>query len=272
MISHNNYCIIDFETDSLDPEYNQPVSIGAVMIDGRKLTPCANGTFYSLISRIKDDEVEDYNLNKLEQKALEKNRLKIEDIDKAPPLKKVWADFINWFNFHNPSKDAWEAAILCGHNHNYDRTIINRIQHGHLKGVQISEKILGTTKLKKASNEELADLYRNIKQYKEPWKFGPDKFCYPSMSIDTYPLVHCLFENARDPNYLNLDAIKDYLGLKTEHVTHNALVDSVWAAEILVRYLNLLRKVHRDTNFSTGNKTLLPVADLINSHFKDAPF
>ena len=50
MISHNKYVVIDFETTALDPSKNQPVSMAAVMIDGRKLTLCDQGTFYSTIN------------------------------------------------------------------------------------------------------------------------------------------------------------------------------------------------------------------------------
>lgn len=268
MISHNNYCIIDFETDSLNPNKNQPISIGAVMIDGRKLTVCDGGTFYSLIKRIPDDQVDLYNLNKLEQKALDKNKIQIKDIEQAPPLKKVWADFVNWFNYFNPTKDHWNAAILCGHNHPYDRAILNRIQKGHLAGeIVISKKLLGTTKLKKASNDELAEEYKTLLAYKEPWGFGPDNLYYPSMSIDTYPLMHCLFENSRDPDKLNLDALLNFFGLKLKHNSHHALVDVLYTAELLVRYLGLLRKVYRDTVFDTDNITVLPIDSILSKIF-----
>lgn len=262
MIIHNNYCIVDFETQSKDPNFNQPISIGAVMIDGRKLTICDRGTFYSTINFIRDDEVDNYNLGPLEQQALDVNKLTIEELDKAPPLKKVWGDFVNWVNYFNPSKDPWEGPIFCGHNADYDRTIMRRIMDGHLKGITLPSKLISKTKIKNEKDEVLAKAYRELKPYKEPWKFGPNHLFHPVYTLDTMSLSLALFENNKSPHTYSLESIRALFGLPNSGA-HNALVDVLNSAEILVRYLRLLREVCQQTDFTTTPHSILEIEKYI---------
>lgn len=277
MISHNKICVIDFETDSLLPEFNQPISIGAVMLDGRRLTVCDGGTFYSLINRIPDDQVGEYGLNCLEKTALEKNKIKIEDIERAPSLKKVWADFINWFMYFCPKTDEWSLPIAAGHNHKYDRTILDRIRFGHHGGkIVLPEKLLPKTKTSKMSQEEISSHYKSIKPLKEPWGFGPQKLFHPAITLDTLPISFTWFENSREPTRLSLDTLKAHFNFKDAEGSHshNALVDSLWSAEILVRYIALQRKLYHEINFSTDGETILPIHSIIGTDKKleEAPF
>lgn len=263
MINGSKFVIVDFETNALDNNYNQPVSIGAVMIDARKLTICEQGTFYSLIKIIPDEEVEKYNLCKTEQKALEVNKLNLKDIMCAPPLKKVWGDFTSWMKFHTIKKDQWEAPIFCGHNKDYDKRIVDRVKDGHLNGQTVlSNKLLAKTKTAKASNEDLAKEYKSLTPYVEPWKFGPDWLFHPSISLDTMQLSFTLFENCKEPHRMSLSSIKSFLGFK-DTGAHNALVDCLYSAEILVRYLKLMRNVYRDTNFDTGGVSVLEIESIL---------
>lgn len=263
MINTSKFAIVDFETNALDPKYNQPVSIGAVMIDARKLTICEQGTFYSLIKIIPDEEVDKYNLCKTEQKALEVNKLDIKDIMAAPPLKKVWGDFSNWVKFHTTKKDQWEAPIFCGHNKDYDRKISERIQYGHLDGkVTLPSKLLAKTKAVKATDEELAKEYKSLTPYAEPWGFGPDWLFHPSLGLDTMNLAFSLFENSKEPHRMSLSSIKTYLGFQ-DNGAHNALVDCLYSAEILVRYLRLMRNIYRDTDFITNGESVLGINTIL---------
>lgn len=277
MIIHNKICVLDFETDSLSPESNQPISIGAVMLDGRRLTVCEGGTFYSLINRIPDERVHEYGLNTLEKTALEKNKIKIEDINKAPSLEKVWADFINWFMYFCPKTDAWSLPIAAGHNHKYDKTILDRIMFGHHKGkIVLPEKLLPKTKLSKMSEQERLEYYATIKPLKEPWGFGPQKLFHPSITLDTLPISFTWLDNTREPTSLSLDNLKMYFGFKDESgvYSHNALVDSLWSAEILVRYISLQRKLYHEVNFNTDGKTVLPISKMVgvSNNSEEAPF
>lgn len=262
MIIHNNYCIVDFETQSKDPNFNQPISIGAVMIDGRKLTICDRGTFYSTINFIRDDEVALYNLAPLEQQALDINKLSADELTKSPPLKKVWGDFINWVNYFNPSKDPWEGPIMCGHNVDYDKTIMRRIMSGHLKGITLPSKLIPKTKIKGKNDSELAQAYKELVPYKEPWKFGPNHLFHPVYTLDTMSLSIALFENHKSPHTYSLDSLRSFFGLSHQSA-HNALIDVLNSAEILVRYLRLFREVCQQTDFSENTTSILEIEKYI---------
>lgn len=269
MILQNKYCIFDFETASLDNNYNQPVSLGAVMVDGRKLSICENGIFYSGINIIPDEEVEIYGLSKVEQKALQVNKLSLEEISKYPPLKKVWGDFTNWINYHNPKKDQWEAPIPCGHNVEYDLKIANRIKFGHHNSnIVLKNKLLTNTKIKQSSDEELAKAYREIVQLKEPWKFGPSTLFHPIYKLDTQQLSIAFFENQKEPHRYNLPLLKEYFGF-TNDGAHHALDDALYTAEMIVRYLRLLRAVVQDIEFDTEGQSCLRIEEYIKNNKKE---
>ena len=55
--------------------------------------------------------------------------------------------------------------------------------------------------------------------------------------------------------------VKSLLGFKddAEIDEHHALVDTMWSAEIIVRYVSLMRQVLKDVDFETQNKTHLDV-------------
>lgn len=276
MILHNKYCILDFETTGADPNYAQPVSIGATMLDGRRLTICENGTFYSLVNIVPDEDVDNFNLRPLEQKALDVNKLTLEQVRAAPPLKKVWGDFCDWVKYHNPKNDQWDAPLLCAYNLDYDKTIAKRIQHGHLNGqIVLADKLLGKTKISKSSDEELATAYKSIKQYKEPWKFGPNTLFHPSYNLDIMQITIALFENLKEPHKYNFDLVKEFLGFSNVN-SHNALVDSLYGAEVLARYLRLFREISNDIDFNTNNESILNIFNYIkeeqDNYAEECPF
>lgn len=271
MISHNKYVVIDFETTALDPNKNQPVSMAAVMIDGRKLTLCDQGTFYSTINYIPDSEVETYNLSKSEKKAMDIHGISLDTLKSSPSLKNVWNNFCNWMKLHTPKNDQWEYPIFCGHNNLYDKTIVNRIMHGHLEGKQIlTSKLLTKTKISKMDDHELAYEYTQLSCYKEPWKYGPENLFHPVLSIDTYSAMFALFENCREPQKLSLTALRSFFGFNSEDA-HNALVDTLYSAEILIRYLRLLRMVSKDTDFNVNGEAILPIEKIVKE-LKECPF
>jgi DNA polymerase III epsilon subunit-like protein len=265
MLNFNKLCVFDFETTGKDPNFAQPCSMAGVMIDPRKLTICDNGIFYSLCNIIPDEEVDKYNLRPVEQKAMQTNKLSLDDIKKAPPLKKVWGDFGDWVNFHNPEKDKWAAPILCGQNVDYDKTIKDRIVGGHLRGeVILPEKLVPKTKLTKLEDDDIRKEYKKLVPFKEPYKFGPDRLFHPIYQLDTIQFSFAFFESCREPHKLGLDIIKDFLGFAPTGA-HNALVDALYTAEILIRYLKVIREVSKETDFCTSNTTILPIQSIIDS-------
>lgn len=261
MINKNKYVFIDFETTGLGSGA-QPISIGAVVIDPRKLTICDNGLFYSLISIIPDDEVEKYGLDKTSEQALAVANLTLDQINEAPPLKIVWNNFCNWIKYHTPTKDKWDAPIF-GSFTNYDQIMANRIQNGHLNGhLVLKEKLLTKAAIKSMSDAELAKAYKQIALLKEPWGFGPDWLFCPNKRVDVAQTCLESFESLREPSSGSLDAIKSFLGFPDQGA-HNALVDALWASEIFIRFLNIRRSVSAETDFETNGETILPINSIM---------
>ena len=85
-----NYCdylFYDFETGSANPHRCQPIQLACVPIHGRKLE-IIEDTFCSLIQPVFNlEECDKYNLDPISDEALEINKIKREDLEKAPPLK-----------------------------------------------------------------------------------------------------------------------------------------------------------------------------------------
>jgi DNA polymerase III epsilon subunit-like protein len=261
MINKNKFVFVDFETTGLG-DGSQPVSIGAVMLDPRKLTICDNGLFYSLISVINDDEVEKYGLDKTSEQALSVANLTLGEINNAPPLRQVWSNFCSWIKYHTPSKDKWDAPIFCSFT-NYDHAMVNRITYGHLRGQLIlKNKLLTKAALKTMSDSEIAKAYKEIALIKEPWEFGPAWLFSPNKKIDVAQTCLEAFESLREPSGGSLDAIKSALGFP-DVGAHHALVDALWAAEVFVRFLTIKRIVFADTDFETGGEIVLPIREIM---------
>lgn len=261
MINRNKFVFVDFETTGLGSG-SQPISIGAVMIDPRKLSICDNGLFYSLINIIPDDSVEKYGLDKTSEQALAVANLTLDQINNGPPIKQVWANFCSWIKYHTPTKDKWDAPIFCSFT-NYDLIMVNRIQNGHLGGnLVLKNKLLTKTALKEMTDEEIAKAYKEIALIKEPWGFGPDWLFCPNKKVDVAQTSLEGFESLREPSGGSLDAIKSSLGFPDKGA-HNALVDALWAAEIFIRFLAIKRVVFADTDFETSGNTVLPIDQII---------
>lgn len=262
MINKNKLVFVDFETTGLG-KGAQPVSIGAVMIEPRKLTLCDNGIFYSVIDIIDDENVDKYGLDKLDPSSLDISGLKLDDIKRAPALKTVWTNFSNWIKYHTPTKDKWDAPILGGFNTNYDAQFIDRIQFGHLKSrLILKDKLLTKTAQKTMSDKELADAYRALALLKEPWGFGPEWLFCPNKRLDTSQSCFEAFESLREPSSGSLDAIKSFLGFSDQD-SHHALIDAAWAAEVFIRFLTIRREVSIETDYETEGQTILPIGSIL---------
>ena len=99
-MNYNNICVFDFETSSADKNTCQILQIGAAIIDRSNLSVI--DTFNCLAKPEDMDAVED--------EALQINRLKREDLAKAPDVKIVWGLFVDWVNKHNKSNQLIQLA------------------------------------------------------------------------------------------------------------------------------------------------------------------
>lgn len=226
-MNYNYLCFLDFETGSKVAYTTQPTQLTAVMIDPRKLTLVDGGVFNSYIEPILDtDKCKQFGIGEIEQEALDVTKISLETLKKAPPLKVVWANFSSFISQFNPKRDKWNAPILCGYNNdNFDNVIINRICGGNRLGE------------------------------KEPYGFGPwddvyhrNSLFHPIHCIDLMKLVWYWFENERDMKSMSFDTIRSYLGIDKDGA-HNALIDSLQGAKLLIKFLRFSRKVYPTVNF-----------------------
>jgi len=262
-VNFNKLAIVDFETGGLDYS-RQPLSIGMVILDPRRLNIVDNGTFYSKIRPYTDEECPKYGLSPVSGEALAKNKLKMEDLLKAPTPEKVWGEVINFMKYHNIKGNKWDAPIFCGFNTEFDREIVDRLCEGHLKNlICIPEKLLPKKQHKELGDAGLGKEYKKLITLKEPYGFGGSTMFRPFPIIDVATLAFMQFESLREPHKLSLDTIKDFLGFTSEGA-HHALVDCLWTAEILARNMLWFRNVTQDTDFPNDGRTFLDIKDYIS--------
>jgi DNA polymerase III epsilon subunit-like protein len=260
VLNFNKILMFDFETTSKNPETTQPISLAGVMLDGRRLKICDNGLFYGEMNIIPDSEVDEYGLEPVTKEALNKNGFTIEQIEKFPHARSVWNNFCNWVHYHNFKNNQWDAPILGGFNSGFDITILNNLKDGLHKGKKcLRNKPLSQVKLKKSEPKEIVEHY---KLYKEPWGFGPNWLSFPAMSIDVAQIAFIMFENMKEPHRRSLDVIKEWLGFDSINA-HHALVDTLWTAEIYVRFQMLMRDVAAEVEWNTQGKAVLPIHNIL---------
>lgn len=265
MYNKCDFAVIDFETNGLG-DGKQPVEFACVIIDGHKLTLKEQGVFSSLCAIIPDDEVDSYGLDKTDVRALAANNLTLEQVNAAPPLKKIWSDFESFMQYHNPSGSMYNNPILVVHNKDFDEPLLDNIKLGLHRGRYIlPQKPLAKSKVKAMDEKELRQYIASMSPLKEPWKFSGRKIFHPTFKIDTLQNCFNWFSFQREPQRMNQVAICEFLGLDTSGA-HGALFDTLTTAEIMVRMLKIQREVSNDTDFDTKGITHLPILQTINEY------
>lgn len=268
--NHNKFAIVDFETGGIGPG-RQPLSIGIVILDPRRLTIADNGLFYSQIRPCAPEECEFNGLDDIDPKALEVNKLTLEELQEAPTPQVVWNNVINFIKYHNIKGDKWNAPIFTGWNTKFDHDIVGRLIGGHLPTkLTLSSKLIPKKDHKELGDKELAKAYKNLKFMKEPYGFGGESLFRPFPVIDVAQVAFMMFESLREPEKLNLDAVKAFMGFEAGEA-HNALVDCLWTAEIWVRYLMMFRNIAPEVDYETGGKTVLDIKTAFDSIKLPAP-
>ena len=263
-INFNSYAIVDFETGGIGKNC-QPLSIGVVILDGRRLTIKENGTFYSLIKPYDNKECIKYGLDPIDKKALKVNKLTLEELEDAPTPKQVMGNLINFMKYQTAKSDKWNGPIFTGWNTGFDYSITQRLIHGNLAGdVVIPTKLAPKNTYKQLGESGLAKSYKELKPLKEPYKFGGETMFRPFPVIDVGVIAHMMFESLRNPHRGSLDSVKDFLGFKSDGA-HNALVDCLFTAEIFVRYMRIIRQIAPEIDYKTENETVLDVHKIIKN-------
>lgn len=267
----NHYAVVDTETGGVG-EGRQPLSIGIVILDARRLTIADNGLFYSLMRPSTDKECELNGLDPVDPKALAVNKLTPEELENAPTPKAVWANVINFMKYHNIKGDKWSAPIFTGWNSGFDYQITKRLAGGHLPTkLTLQSKLIPKKDHGELGDKELAKAYKGLKFMKEPYGFGGDTLFRPFPVIDVAQAAFMMFESLREPDKLSLDSVKAFLGFQAGEA-HNALVDCLWTAEIWIRYLSLFRQIAPEVDYDTEGKTVLNIeAALSTINFAPKP-
>lgn len=199
MINTTNYICWDLETGSADPLSTFPIEIAAQVYDARSLEAVSGAGFSSLCKPPAEFKIEDG--------ALEVNKIKREDIEKAPPISIVWPQFIDWINKYNRKKNKWETPIGIGMN---------------IKGF---DNIIG---------HRMNELYCPKKK--------DTLWLSTFRCVDLLDYLFAYFENSNEiPNY-KMDTIREYMGIKVENA-HRAGSDVEVTGAIIMRFLKYHRNV-----------------------------
>lgn len=216
---NNNYiCVYDYETGGKFANKSQPIQIGAIIIDPKKLSVVDGGEFESLMRPIEDKDCEMFGVEPIQDEALKVNHKTRDELKNAPDAKAVFKKFNEWLANFNTGSNDWGLPVRAGFNiHNFDDKITERMACGQKTGK------------------------------KEPYGFGPSdefgaKVFHPVHSFDILPMMYSWFENKYEPalRSMSMDSIRKYFGM-TSGGAHDALVDCYDAGEILVRFLRMKR-------------------------------
>lgn len=192
---------VDSETSSVDPYTTQLLSLGAVVVDTQKLEIIEGSDFYSLLKPEDPDKVE--------QGALDVNKLKMEDLLKAPSEKTVWNNFADYARKYKSGNTHWGLVPFVTYNGlAFDLIIFDRMakKHGH------------TDK----------DGRQNI------WN-----------RRDQIDMMHHVYSWLKFPGQLDsvsFDNVRKFLGMTADQA-HNSLSDAKDTAKLFIRFFKLYKEL-----------------------------
>ena len=219
-MNKNYICVLDFETGSPNCKTCPVLSLAAIVLHPRTLEPIRNNgeieEFYSLIKPPKGD------FSKIEQGALNVNKLTMEEIENAPEEEQVWAMFVNFVKKFNKGSSQWDFPIAAGYNiANFDLPIIERLCNRY-----------------KTINKDRQNLF------------------HPRDFFDVMNEFIWWFESNPDIKSYSLDNMRTYLGMPKDKDaligevmdTHNAKRDTRDTAAILKKMIMLKRNLQENYN------------------------
>lgn len=210
MPNSNYYLSFDFETSSVNPHTTQILSVGAVVVHPKKLEIVPGSEFYSKV-RPEDP-------SRVEAKALEVNRLTMEELMEAPPIEAVWPRFASYIKSYNNGKTIFTAPIPMGYNIvSFDLVILDRMAR----------------RFKNVDGEGTPNLFH----FRDKMDLITDMFRWT--------------EYRSDIKSLSFDNMRKWLGMSGGNA-HNALQDSIDAANLGIRILKLHRHLSPSVQFENA--------------------
>lgn len=202
-----NYVVFDFETGGLDPTYHEVIQVAGKAYHGRTLEPFpadSGGEFCSMMKPLYFDRLQD--------KALECNKITREELKTAPEQKLVWNQFVEWVQKWNiKGKSPFGAPIPVGKN----------IRDFDLKFVDVLNVL-------HCAKKDKTVLFNRKK-------------------IDLEDYLHAWFENESDMPDMKMDTVRDFFGI-SKVGAHRANVDVEHTGLLVMKFL----KLHRDLQGRKG--------------------
>lgn len=214
MLKRDIICF-DYETGGADPDTCQPTQLAAIGLDGRTLKE--KGEFSSMIrAEVDDEKAIAAGLGPLEDEALKITGHTREEIAKAPPLKTVWAKFVQFVGRMNPSGKPFFNPVAAGWNiNNYDLIINKRLC-----------KEFGPWDKKRNQQQLFNQVYK----------------------IDVMDNMYMWFEGDHDTKSVSMKAIREKFGMSDENA-HDALQDVRDTVEIMRKFMKTHRAVFKNLRF-----------------------
>ena len=190
--------VFDLETGGLDPNVAPAVEVAGKVYDGQTFEPIPDGEFCSLMKPP--------DFSKLEPRAMECNKIKIADLERAPDQKVVWNNFVAWVNRWNKGKTAWTAPICAGKN----------IRAFDLRFVEVLNRL-------HCPKKEKTVLFNCRRQ------------------IDLEDFIY-YWRLAEDMPNEKMESLRDYFGMSHEGA-HSALVDVRQEGELVMKFMRLFDRL-----------------------------
>lgn len=223
MINMHKICVLDFETDGINPLTCEPTQLACLMIEPRTLEIIPDSIFNSIMRPTNIDDKNYIEQHKdtiaFHAKVQNKSIDEIIEVWKHAPLQKdVWTNFtayLNKYHISQSKKSMFTAPIIAGYNIlSFDWPILLRLM------------------------EKYGNLTAGGRQN---MFFNRDK-------LDVMALCWYWFENLPEPDSISMDNLRDFFSISSEN-SHDALKDINDTADILIRFLKLTRKTADKVKF-----------------------
>jgi inhibitor of KinA sporulation pathway (predicted exonuclease) len=146
----------------------------------------------------------------LEPQALAVNKKTVEEIQKAPSVRQVWADFTAFIDRFNPRGSPYNAPIMCGYNiDGFDAIIVDRLC-----------KEFGPWD-EKRQQQKLFNQFMRYDLARQMWQFNESVEYLPNIKLDT---------------------VRQHMGISNVG-GHDALQDCRTTAMIVARMFNYNRRL-----------------------------
>jgi DNA polymerase III epsilon subunit-like protein len=194
--------VFDFETGGLDPNFHEAIQIAGKAYNCRTLEPYPAEEGGEFCSLMKP-----LYFDRLNDKALAVNGKTREMLKAAPDQKVVWNHFVEWVMRFNKNRNTFTAPLAAGKN----------IRNFDLKFVEVLNRL-------HCPKKEKTILFN------------------PRIHVELEDIIFMWFENEKNPEKWNMDALRDYFGMSKNNA-HDALQDCRDTGEVIVRFLKLHRKL-----------------------------